>query len=1019
MKQYKRIKVEYIICILILIMVATSIYKNNSHKADDRYLARQGVLDARKLAMDEIINLDGEWEFYPGEFLKPNRVSDNKTFINVPGPWGDSLSDDGQNEGAGTYKLTIKLPKDNMYAIKTRTIRFASKVYINGDEVTSTGKIALKRDEFIPESKYKIGVARSINNEIELIIQVANFGYDKGGILNSIEFGSFDSINKANNKGFALNIFIVSICLILAIHYLIIYFQRDDESYLLYFSITNILMAIYLSTMKEQVLSLLYSYNFRVRFRIQGITMILITTFLLKFTSGIFEKYARKRLSRIVIIVNYLLTIVIIFVDPQKLPISITNFLKLLVVVSYMITYIFILYIISKAIHNRDDSLEYIMIIATSFFAYWILMAVKIVYEVELGNLDAILIVITLFSVSFFMSHRLQLDYKRANKLSDDLIKQDELKDSFLVSVSHQLQTPLKIILNLSKDLLEGKEGALNSGQLQDIMFIQEEGERLVNLVKDLLDASQIKTGKLKLRPEPVKANSVVEEIIREMKIVIPANKNIILKNEIDDNFPILLVDLNKFRRVIYNIIHNAIRYTNQGEIVISGEMVLNQGQILISDTGIGIKKKYYEDIFETFYKTNDGLEDQEGLGLGLPISKRIVEAHGGYICVNSIYGEGSCFKVTFPLYNKRDEKYYVTSPKTSIRNSYEIEESSKSRLGEPHILIVDSEISTSNILLGAMDNLELSSILVKNDLDALNYIATNRVDLVILNFSLPDISADRVCMEIRKNFSMVELPILILAGSVKIVDMMKSNDYGVNDFQIKPIDLEELKSRVVSLLLMKKSAEDALVKEIRYFQSQISPHFLYNTINTIIGLSYIDSEKTRKALENLSIYFRGKLDIYKDEGYITLDSELELVMAYLEIEEMRFGERLTVKYSIKEDLIAMIPPLTLQPIVENAVRHGVLAKGGSGIIEISTKGLDDGNILIVIEDNGIGMTKNEKNKLLKGEGKGIGFSNVINKIKMIKGASITIETNLGIGTKVSIVIPQTLSINNNTLHNS
>ncbi|NLI89639.1 MAG: histidine kinase [Epulopiscium sp.] len=1007
----KKIKTEYIICILILIMVATSIYKNNLHKVDERYLASQGVLDARKLAMDEVIHLDGEWEFYPGEFLEPNQVSNNKAFINVPGPWGDSLSNDGQNEGAGTYKLTIKLPEDNMYAIKTRTIRLASKVYINGEEVTSTGKISLNRDDFIPESKYKTGVARSINNEIELIIQVANFGYDKGGILNSIEFGSFDSINKANNKGFALNVFMVSVCLILAIYYCIIYFQRREKLYLLYFSITNMLMAIYLSTMKEQVLSLLYPYDFRLRFRIQGITMILITTFLLKFIGGIFEEYAKKGLIKIVIIANYLLTVIIIFTSPQKLPISIGSFLKLLVVASYMITYIFILYIIFKSIHNRDESFEYIMIIATSFFAYWILMAVKIVHEVELGNLDAMLIVITLFSVSFFMSHRLQLDYKRANKLSNELIKQDKLKDSFLQSVSHQLQTPLQIILNLSKDLLEGKEGTLNSEQLQDLMFIQEEGERLVNLVQDLLDASQIKTGKLKLRLEPIKINDVIEEILREMKMVIPPSKNIILKNEIDDNFPDLYADLNKFRQVIYNIVNNAIKYTTEGEITVSGGILSNQGQIIISDTGIGIREESYEDIFEIFYKINDK-EEQDGLGLGLPISKRIVEDHGGYIGVSSIYGEGSSFEIRFPLYNEEVKENYETIPKIAKRVNYDIGENRKNRLGQPLILIVDSEISTSNILLGAMDSLELSSVLVRNGLDALNFIEHNKVDLIILNFSLPDIPADRVCMKIRENFSMVELPILILAGSAKIVDMMKSNDYGVNDFQIKPIDLEELKSRVVSLLLMKKSAEDALAKEIRYFQSQISPHFLYNTINTIIGLSYIDSEKTRKALENLSIYFRGKLDIYKNEGYISLDSELELVMAYLEIEEMRFGERLTVKYSIEEDLLAMIPPLTLQPIVENAVRHGVLAKGGSGIIEISTRGLDDGNILIIIEDNGIGMTEDERGKLLKGESKGIGFSNVINKIKMIKGASIDIESNLGKGTKVSIVIPKTMSIN-------
>src|SRR5690606_30781443 len=106
------------------------------------------------------------------------------------------------------------------------------------------------------------------------------------------------------------------------------------------------------------------------------------------------------------------------------------------------------------------------------------------------------------------------------------------------------------------------------------------------------------------------------------------------------------------------------------------------------------------------------------------------------------------------------------------------------------------------------------------------------------------------------------------------------------------------------------------------YYYAQITPHFLYNTLNTIIGLSYIDQEQTREALEHLATYFRTKLNFKKQRSFITLEEEVELVKAYLAIEKMRFEERLLIEYNIDETIKICIPTMTLQPLVENAVQH-------------------------------------------------------------------------------------------------
>ena len=275
------------------------------------------------------------------------------------------------------------------------------------------------------------------------------------------------------------------------------------------------------------------------------------------------------------------------------------------------------------------------------------------------------------------------------------------------------------------------------------------------------------------------------------------------------------------------------------------------------------------------------------------------------------------------------------------------------------------------------------------------------------------DMTGVQLCNNIRKKYSMIELPILILTASKKTIDLMSEFNYGANDFQRKPIEAEELKSRVNSLLLIKVSAEEGLERELKYFYSQISPHFLYNTLNSIIGLSYKDAEKTRRALNNLSIYFRGKLDIHRGKGLVTLESELELVRAYLEIEKMRYGERLEIEYDIEEGLDALIPPLIVQTIVENSVYHGIVVKTKGGKIKITTKREANGFMNIVIEDNGIGMTLEKQEELLSGRSQGMGFKNVMGRIRILKNARLTLDSKIGEGTKIKIIIPEVANYEN------
>ncbi|HSO56916.1 MAG TPA: sensor histidine kinase [Paenisporosarcina sp.] len=207
------------------------------------------------------------------------------------------------------------------------------------------------------------------------------------------------------------------------------------------------------------------------------------------------------------------------------------------------------------------------------------------------------------------------------------------------------------------------------------------------------------------------------------------------------------------------------------------------------------------------------------------------------------------------------------------------------------------------------------------------------------------------------------------------------------------------------------KSYQLAKEAEIKALQAQISPHFLFNTLNTIVSLVRIEPVKARKLLISLSHFLRQNLNV-TTATLTTLEQELKHVKAYLEIEEVRFFNKLIVEYQIDERLLLEnIPPLTLQPIVENAVKHGIKDKSENCLIKISIQ-KHDSTTVVCVEDNGQGMTAERISQLgreraTSDSGTGIGLYNVNRRLTMMFGntSALRIDSEQNEGTRVSFVI--------------
>ncbi|NLC02952.1 MAG: response regulator, partial [Tissierellia bacterium] len=938
---------KYIISILISLLIISisilSLIKINFIKEESNYIANKGIIDLKNWNMDEeeIIKLDGEWEFYSGEFYtsKDELNKEIKQYVKVPGSWESYLDGKGLENISGTYRLNIKLPEDMIYGLKAKTIRLANRIYINGVEVANVGNPSLMEKSFKPGSQYNIGIGNSIEGNIELIIHVTSQPNRSGGIIKSIEFGTVDAITSATDESTILDAFVVSVCLVLGLYFFLIYLQRHKESYLAYYSGASLFMGLSLSTVNEQILKLVYDYDFIARTRIQILAMVMVTFCFIRFIHSYFKDYSNKKTGNMI---SALMMANLIFVstNPERTGILSTNNALLIIMISMTISFIYIFYVLIKTMYKNIDLTEYILVITTSLFSYWVILALKTIFELDLGNIPVILILFTMLGVAALVSQRLQLDYQQARDISEKMIRYDGLKDDFLIKSSRELKLPLQNILYSLKQLLEGDKGPLSEEQQEDLLLILYEGKGLIRLAEDLQDASLIKKDGSNMNFSAIEPFKIVDDIVAEVEMIIPLNGQVILQNEIPKDFPLIYADSDKFRQILYDLIHNAIKYTKAGKIAISAAIMEEQAQITVSDTGMGIEEKYSKEVFDKFFQKGEEGQVNKGLGLGLSIVKHLVEIQGGKIKVQSIHGKGSDFIFTLPLYDKNidEEKEMNDNINRYDEISSFVRENKGIELDNTNILIVDDDLANQKILSGIIRELNYNVVIANTGNEAITILKDNRIDLIIIDFMLPDMAASHLCSEIRKKHSMVELPILILTQSGRTVDRINTFYFGANDFQKKPINSEELKSRIESLLLMKTSAERALEKEFQYFYSQISPHFLYNTLNSIIGISYIDGDKAREGLNNLAVYFRGKLDIHRKKGLVSIDSELELVSAYLGIEQIRYGDKLQVEYDIEDNLSAMIPPLSLQTIIENSVNHGLAVKENGGKIKISAK---------------------------------------------------------------------------------
>ncbi|MEG4405858.1 ATP-binding protein [Microcoleus sp. MON2_D5] len=445
---------------------------------------------------------------------------------------------------------------------------------------------------------------------------------------------------------------------------------------------------------------------------------------------------------------------------------------------------------------------------------------------VKLDRSDELGVLATAFNS---MAAQLQASFTALETKNTELQRLDKLKDEFLANTSHELRTPLNGIIGIAESLIDGATGQLPESTNFNLALISSSGKRLSSLINDLLDFSQLKHKTIELQIKSVGLREIVSVIVTLSQPLV-GKKNLQLINSVAPELPPIAADENRLQQILYNLIGNAIKFTESGRVEISAELVTGNAQspsnsqlaITVSDTGIGIPEDKLERIFESFEQA-DGSTAREygGTGLGLTVAKQLVELHGGKIGVSSTVGVGSQFIFTLPVSESQPDFSSIQprltegSPilitpefagKSSIINSQLSDNSGLLESEKLKILVVDDEPINIQVIINSLSLANYEITQASNGLEALNLIESGfKPDLILLDVMMPQMTGYEVCREVRKKYSPLEMPILMLTAKNQTTDLVEAFNLEANDYVTKPFIKKELLARINTQIRLAK----------------------------------------------------------------------------------------------------------------------------------------------------------------------------------------------------------------------
>lgn len=738
------------------------------------------------------VKLNGEWGFYWKELIPPEMLDSSgpPNYVQFPHLWSDdpNLS----SFGYATYTLKIvKLADHPRLALSIPDLYTAYALYINGEIVSKNGKVGTNPDQHSPFWLPKtVSLSHIKADTLQFVLHVSNFQHSKGGIRLPIVLGDQELLERERTIEIGFTMLLTGCLVMIGLFFMGLYMFGRHETPMIYFAFICLFFSY--RVLGTELYPLHYLFP-----NLPWILTAKAEYFSLYITTALFcifvkKLYPHEVSNRIIDIFTWFFG----FLSLTAILLPAFYFTKLINLfflgIPFLIVYITWVY--TKAVLNEREGARFALastVMVFIVFSHNLLEYITILEENLLLNFIGLL--------SFFFLQSLILSYRFTNSLSKARIKAEEAaiaKSQFLSTMSHEIRTPLNAVIGLSELLTdtrsqdETREFAKN---------IKESGENLLEIINNILDYSKLESATIRAKHEPVHLQDTTVEVIRLLQ-PLSKDKKLKIKTNIDDSVPEWVTsDDTRLKQILINLIGNAIKFTEKGSISVSiqkNEVASVHGNIkfVISDTGSGISNEDIHRLFKSFSQLDASTTRKHGgTGLGLVISKKLVEILGGEIWFESEIGQGTTFYFTIEAPATQEPAPQKQPESGSVD---EIQEASG--IAHYKVLVVEDNLMNQKVVLKILEKKNLMADIAENGQQALDMIKSYPYKLVFMDMEMPVMDGLEATKLIRSTLPEEQQPVIIaMTANAFAEDREKCINAGMNDFISKPVSLNIVTSKL------------------------------------------------------------------------------------------------------------------------------------------------------------------------------------------------------------------------------
>ncbi|MBN1535031.1 MAG: response regulator [Spirochaetes bacterium] len=1026
--------------------------------------AQKGVLDLREADFSTTgpLEMKGEWEFYwcrllsPGDFSSKHKP-EMSGFITLPSTWNGFIVNGRTIHGDGyaTYRLRVRVGDHPglRLAIKIPDLLTAYDLWVNGILVASNGKVGTSRNSMTPQIKPQIVVLPSRLNDIDIILRVSNFFHRYGGAEKALLIGTERQIIKTRELLLSFEMFLFGAILVLSVYYLWLYLLRKEERSFLFFSLFCLFASIRLITTGEHFIILIFpDIPWQVVYKLGYISIYLAIPAMAMFLKFLYPSQFSRIALRIIQISCSSMAI-IVATAPARIYTWTLEAFEIITVA----TCIYTIYILIISMLKKIRGTTIILVGFIALFSTGLNDILYSAYILPTMNLFPFGLFIFVLSHSFLLSKRYSTAFNEVESLSEKLQdltenlemkvhertraldeaniklnKSDQQKTYFFTNLSHEIKTPLTLILNYMNKYTE------KHGVTPEITIINKNINKLLSDMINLFDVLKFERGMIVYNHDSLVDLSDSIEQKSELYKSYASSRDINITFEIEKSI-IIKADPFAVERIINNVLDNAIRYNNNGGSVgISLKSENDRASLTICDTGVGIQSDRIQNIFEPYYQIPHEKRNLEGIGMGLSIVRSIVDSLQGTIDMKSEPGMGTELTIIFNTHNLKtgdiiSKEYQSCMPIGLTTASDGSFDESKPIDKSVTILIVEDNADLMNLMHNNL-NERYNVYCALNGKDAIAKIDHMPIpDVIISDIMMDEMNGVQFFEAIKKRDNCADIPFIFITAKTDLklkVDLLKK---GAFDYLYKPFVIEEMISKIDSIInyndLRKKMYEKDKFTSLGMLMGGIS-HEIFNPLSGINGplanlkkhvmatdlgnnskvMNYFEHiEQSTKKIERIinsirTLYGTGDIETGRIDIASIVSNSIEKLRKYT-------TERIHYVLDLPDQILVTGNAEASSIVFDNLLSNAVDAIEGTGTITVSLRD-DMGSRILEVSDTGTGITA-EQQKLIfnpfystKKSKKGIGLGlNIVKHLVIKQNWEITVKSSPGFGTTFFITM--------------